>query len=141
MQGTGAAIAGGSQRRRLGACQAEDRTAQDEHTELERSVEQLRHNQATRTWRRRWSCCSQRADALRQERADRLMYHAEMQHRLQCMTPSLSKAGRRLIAISSRSSSSSTSWHHRGHIVHTLEPPCNRRSFTITSARKRSSKW
>ena len=40
-----------------------------------------------RTWRKRWNFLFAEADAFRQERADKLVDHAEMQHRLQWMTP------------------------------------------------------
>ena len=68
------------------------KTAQDEHTELERSVEQLRHDQDTSggvgsNLEKEMELLFAEADALRQEGADRMMKHAELQHRLQCVTP------------------------------------------------------
>ena len=54
------------------------KTAQDEHTELERNVKQLRHDQATgggarSNLEKEMELLFADADALRQERADRLM--------------------------------------------------------------------
>ena len=63
----------------LGLVRARRKTAQDKHTELERSVEQLRrHDQATgggvrSNLEKEMELLFAEADALRQERADRLM--------------------------------------------------------------------
>ena len=62
------------------------------HTELQRNVEQLRHDQNTGSGVRlnlekEMELLFAEDDALRQESVDRLMRRAEMQHGLQCMTP------------------------------------------------------
>ena len=61
-----------------GLVRARRKTAQDEHTELERSVEQLRHDQVTgggvrSKLEKEMALLSAEADALRQESVDRLM--------------------------------------------------------------------
>ena len=72
------------------------KTAQDEHTEMERSVEQLGHDQAAggcarSNLEKEMELLFAEADELRQERARRPVDRAEMQHRLQCMTEVASK--------------------------------------------------
>jgi len=84
-----------------GVVRARRNTTQDEHAELERNVEQLRHDQAAgggmrSNLEKEMELLFAEADAFRQERADKLVDHAEMQHKLQWMTPSLSEARRRL---------------------------------------------
>ena len=69
------AIAGGSQRRRLSVCQAEDRTGRTHGAGAQRGTTAARSGH----WRRceiepgEMELLSTEADSLRQERADRLM--------------------------------------------------------------------
>ena len=80
------------------------------------------------------------ADATRQERAHMRMEHAEMQHRLQGLSPCRKRVAQVASQLATEAALASTSWHHRRHIVRTLKPLCNRRSFDITSEHRRRSK-
>ena len=109
------------------------------HTELERNPEQLRHDQATGSGMRsnlekEMELLFVEPDVLRQERADRLMEHAELQHRLQCMIPCRKRVAEVASPLAARVS---TTWHHR---VQTLEQPCAIRPSTIMSAHRRRIK-
>ena len=90
-------------------------------------MEQLRHDQDTggcarSNLEKEMELLFAEADALRQERADRPVKHAEIQHRLQCMTPCRKRVAEVAPPMAAEAARASTSWPHRRHIVRTLKP-------------------
>ena len=78
---------------------ARRKTAQDEHTELERSVEQLRHD--------RCEIELGEGDEAVARRGGSIAY------RLQCVTPCRKPVGEVASPLATEAARASTSWHHR----------------------------
>ena len=90
---------------------ASRKTAQDEHTNLERNVDQSRYDQATGGGMRlnlekEMELLFAEADALRQERTEKLKQREGVQHRLQCVTPCRKRVAEVAPPMAAESSSS-----------------------------------
>ena len=69
-----------------------------------------------RTWRRTWSCCSQKPMP-----CVRCVRQADVTcGRLQCMTPCRKRVAEVASQLAAEAARASTSWHHRRHIVQNL---------------------
>ena len=84
-----------------------------------------------RSWIAAWSNCGtitslavepgegDGAGAVHMERASRPVYHAEVQHRLQCMAPCRMRVADAALKMLAEAVRGSTSWDHRRHIIQT----------------------
>ena len=111
-----------------GLVRARRKSAQDKHTELERSVEQLRHDHVTGG--------GGEGDGAAVRRGRRLASgaHRQVQNRLQCMTPCRKRVAEVASPLAAEAARVSTSWHYGRNIVQTFRPS------TITSPHRRRSK-